>query len=179
MRPSSRVKELADRLGVELNEFGFCQTDRLAPMAASKPGIYVAGRVPGAQGHSRIGGPGLGRGGLCAWSSWPASRGTMIQRHEYPWERDVTDETPRIGVFICHCGHNIASVVDVKEVAARAAPAARRRHAEANLYTCSDTSQQHIKDMIAQASAQPPGGGVLLAAHARGAVPGDPARVRA
>ena len=29
--------------GLELNHFGFCRTDRLAPMAASRPGIYVAG----------------------------------------------------------------------------------------------------------------------------------------
>ena len=55
-----------------------------------------------------------------------------------------------MGVFICHCGHNIASVVDVKEVAEKAAQHAQRLHAETNLYTCSDTSQQHIKDMIAK-----------------------------
>ena len=36
---------------------------------------------------------------------------------EYPWERDTTDEAPRVGVFICHCGQNIASVIDVQEVA--------------------------------------------------------------
>ncbi|HJX64826.1 MAG TPA: FAD-dependent oxidoreductase, partial [Polyangia bacterium] len=77
-----------------------------------------------------------------------AARGTMIQRQEYPWERDVTDEKPRVGVFICHCGHNIASVVDVKWVAERAAKMPNVVHAEASLYTCSDTNQQHIKDMI-------------------------------
>jgi heterodisulfide reductase subunit A len=75
-------------------------------------------------------------------------RGSMIQRYEYPWERDTSDEAPRIGVFICHCGHNIASVVDVNEVAAQAAKMPNVVHAEASLYTCSDTNQQHIKDMI-------------------------------
>jgi heterodisulfide reductase subunit A len=45
------------------------------------------------------------------------ARGTLVVRHEYPWERDVVGEEPRIGVFICHCGHNIASVVDVEKVA--------------------------------------------------------------
>ncbi len=51
-------------------------------------------------------------------------------------------------MFICHCGHNIASVVDVKQVAERAARMPNVCHAEASLYTCSDTNQQHIKDMI-------------------------------
>ena len=53
-----------------------------------------------------------------------------------------------MGVFICHCGHNIASVIDVEEVARKAARMPNVCHAEASLYTCSDTNQQHIKDMI-------------------------------
>jgi heterodisulfide reductase subunit A len=72
----------------------------------------------------------------------------MIKRHEYPWERDVTDEKARIGIFICHCGHNIASVVDVKKVAEAAGKMPGIVHTETNLYACSDTSQQHIKDVI-------------------------------
>jgi heterodisulfide reductase subunit A-like polyferredoxin len=47
--------------------------------------------------------------------------GTTRQRAEAcAPERDVTDEPPRIGVFVCHCGQSIASVVDVEQVAARA-----------------------------------------------------------
>ena len=63
-----------------------------------------------------------------------------MQRHEYPWERDVTDEEPRVGVFICHCGHNIASVVDVQAVAREAMTMGNVVHAETNLYTCSDNT---------------------------------------
>jgi heterodisulfide reductase subunit A len=51
-------------------------------------------------------------------------------------------------VFICHCGQNIASVIDVQEVARRASALPDVYHAEASLYTCSDTNQQHIKDLI-------------------------------
>jgi heterodisulfide reductase subunit A-like polyferredoxin len=76
------------------------------------------------------------------------SRGTMIRQHEYPWERDITDEPPRVGVFICHCGHNIASVIDVEEVAKHATGLQDVAYAETSLYTCSDNSLQHIKDMI-------------------------------
>lgn len=77
-----------------------------------------------------------------------AVRGTMIQRHEYPWERDVADEPPRIGVFVCHCGHNISSVVDVDGIVRQAIKLPDVHHAEANVYTCSEASQQHIKEVI-------------------------------
>ena len=43
MRFPPSVRQTAGRLGVELNEFGFAQTERLAPLATSKPGLYVAG----------------------------------------------------------------------------------------------------------------------------------------
>ncbi|MGA2499264.1 MAG: FAD-dependent oxidoreductase [Tepidisphaeraceae bacterium] len=147
MRPSDSVKALAERLGLSLNEFGFCQTDRLAPMTASKPGLYVAGAfqepkdIPESVAQASA-------AASCAMEQLASARGTMIQRHAYPWERDISDEKPRIGVFICHCGHNIASVVDVQTVAARALKLPNVAHAEANLYTCSDNSLQHIKDVI-------------------------------
>ncbi len=149
MRPSSSVQDLASRLALNLNEFGFCQTDRLAPMTSSRPGLYVAGAfqepkdIPESVAQASA-------AASCAMEQLATSRGTMVQRREYPWERDVSDEAPRIGVFICHCGHNIASVVDVQAVAKRAAELPGVVHAEANLYTCADTSQQHITDMIRQ-----------------------------
>ncbi|MEK7753420.1 MAG: FAD-dependent oxidoreductase, partial [Acidobacteriota bacterium] len=147
LRVPATVREMATRLGLKLNQFGFAQTNRLTPQATSRPGIYVAGAfqepkdIPEsvAQASAAAG---------CAMQQLASARGTMIQRREYPWERDVTDESPRVGVFICHCGHNIASVIDVEQVAQRAAGMRNVQHAEASMYTCSDTNQQHIKDMI-------------------------------
>jgi heterodisulfide reductase subunit A-like polyferredoxin len=149
MRPNASVQGLAQRLGLDLNDFGFCRTDRLAPVAASRPGLYVAGAfqepkdIPESVAQASA-------AASCAMEQLAPSRGTLTQRPQYPWERDVTDEEPRIGVFICHCGHNIASVVDVQALAQRARELPRVVHAEANLYTCSDTSQQHIRDVIAR-----------------------------
>ena len=147
MRVPAGVKDMAARLGVGLNEFGFARTDRLAPLAASRPGFYVAGAfqepkdIPESVAQASA-------AAACAMSELAPARGTMIRRREYPWERDTSDESPRVGVFICHCGHNIASVVDVKRVAEDAGKMPGVCHAEASLYTCSDTNQQHIKDMI-------------------------------
>jgi heterodisulfide reductase subunit A-like polyferredoxin len=147
LRPSAGIRDMAQRLGLDLNCFGFCHTERLSPVSTSRPGIYVAGAFQEPKDIPESVAQASGAAG-CAMEQLAAVRGNMITRHEYPWERDVTDEAPRIGVFICHCGHNIASVVDVEKVAEQAAKMANVVHAEASLYTCSDTNQQHIKDMI-------------------------------
>ena len=40
-------------------------------------------------------------------------RGKLAKERVYPPERDVSEEEPRVGVFVCHCGANIGRVVDV------------------------------------------------------------------
>ncbi len=147
VRVPERVKESARRLNIDLNSFGFAKTQRFSPVAASKPGIFVTGAfqepkdIPDSvsQGSAAA---------ACAMEQLTAVRGTMIRRNEYPWERDTTDEPPRIGVFVCHCGHNIASIVDVDWVAGKAAKLPDVVYSEANTYICSETSQQHIKEII-------------------------------
>jgi heterodisulfide reductase subunit A len=141
------VRETAGRLGLDLNEFGFAQTERLAPLATSRPGLYVAGAfqepkdIPESVAQASA-------AAACAMDQLAQARGSLIKRQEYPWERDVTDEAPRIGVFICHCGQNISSVIDVQRVADKAALLPNVVFAETSLYTCSDTNLQHVKDAI-------------------------------
>ncbi|MDR2197615.1 MAG: CoB--CoM heterodisulfide reductase iron-sulfur subunit A family protein [Coriobacteriales bacterium] len=55
----------------------------------------------------------------------------------------------RIGVFVCHCGSNIAATVDVPAVVEAARQLPHVVFAEDNKYTCSDPGQQAIKDAIA------------------------------
>jgi heterodisulfide reductase subunit A len=71
-----------------------------------------------------------------------------VKTKAYPPERDITDEPPRIGVFICHCGSNIASVVDVEAVVKRTAELPFVVFAEHNTYTCADDTQNRMKEKI-------------------------------
>ncbi len=57
-------------------------------------------------------------------------------------------EEPRIGVFVCHCGTNIAGVVDVKEVAEYAKTLPNVVYATDYVYMCSDPGQELIKQAI-------------------------------
>jgi heterodisulfide reductase subunit A len=63
-------------------------------------------------------------------------------------ERDVAEEAPRVGVFVCHCGINIGGVVDVPDVVEFAASLPGVAYAERNLYTCSQDTQQKITHTI-------------------------------
>jgi heterodisulfide reductase subunit A len=57
-------------------------------------------------------------------------------------------EKPRIGVYVCHCGTNIAGSVDVKRVAKRASTLQNVGVARDYAYVCSDAGQTLIKQDI-------------------------------
>jgi heterodisulfide reductase subunit A len=58
------------------------------------------------------------------------------------------DNEPRIGVFVCHCGVNIASVVNVPDVVEYAKTLPDVTYAEGNLYTCSSEGLGKIQEAI-------------------------------
>jgi heterodisulfide reductase subunit A-like polyferredoxin len=147
MEIAEPVKDLARRLGVELDEYGFCHTTLFDPLQTSQPGIYVAGpfREPKDIPETVIEASGAAASvaGLLA----PA-RFTLTQTPEYLVERDVTAEDLRIGVFVCHCGSNIGGYLDVPGVAEYARGLPGVVHAEDNLYTCSQNTITHIIDQV-------------------------------
>ena len=60
----------------------------------------------------------------------------------------MSEERPRVGVFICHCGFNIAGVVDVARVAEEAAKLPDVVVAEHYPYMCSEPGQALIEERI-------------------------------
>ncbi len=56
----------------------------------------------------------------------------------------------RIGVYVCHCGLNIAQTVNCKEVAEAAADLSDVVISKDIIYACSEPGQQEIKDDIAE-----------------------------
>jgi heterodisulfide reductase subunit A len=60
----------------------------------------------------------------------------------------VVNERPRIGVFVCRCGTNIAGIVDVPSVAEFAKTLPYVEYATDNLYACSQDTQESISQII-------------------------------
>ncbi|MFX1571503.1 MAG: FAD-dependent oxidoreductase [Promethearchaeota archaeon] len=146
-QPNHSAKELAEKLDVELNEYGFCKTNRFNPVETSQPGIYVCGMFASPKDIPETVIEASAAAG-CVNVLLSETRNTLISKKEMPEEIDVSDEPPRIGVFICHCGINIGGVVNVPEVVEYAKSLPSVVYAEHNLYTCSADTQTNIKEKI-------------------------------
>ena len=57
-------------------------------------------------------------------------------------------EPPRVGVFVCHCGLNIAGTVDIKQVVEYAKTIPDVVIVKENRYTCADPGQEEIRKAI-------------------------------
>ena len=147
MEPAASVRELADRIGIELNEYDFCATDRFFPFETSRAGVFVAGAFQEPKDIPETVTQASGAASQ-AMELLAEARNTLITKKTYPDEHDITDEEPRIGVFVCHCGINIASVVDVEAVTEAVANEPGVVMSDHTMFTCSDTSLSNIKDMI-------------------------------
>jgi len=141
------VRHLGDNVGIELDRYGFCQGAPFDPLRSSRPGIYACGPlvepkdIPETVVEASA-------AATCAAMLLASARGTLVREAEYPPERDVSEEEPRVGVFVCHCGSNIAGFVDVEEVEAYVKTIPHVVHAERNLYTCSQDSIAHITEQV-------------------------------
>jgi len=117
------------------------------PVLTSKPGIFTCGAFAGPKDipQSVIEGSAAaaGAGNLLA-----TARHTLTRDKTFPAERDISCEEPKIGVFVCHCGSNIAGVVDVSAVADYAATLPGVAHVERNLFTCSQDTQDLMVNLI-------------------------------
>jgi heterodisulfide reductase subunit A2 len=143
LKPNPETVAMAQRLGVELNEYGFAEAAINRPAKTSRPGIFVGGAFSEPKDI-----PETVIEASCAASQaselLTAARGSLTREAVYPPERDVSEEEPRVGVFVCHCGINIGGVVDVPDVVEYAKDLPGVAYAERNLYTCSQDTQEKI-----------------------------------
>ncbi|HEY4690650.1 MAG TPA: 4Fe-4S binding protein, partial [Anaerolineae bacterium] len=119
------------------------------PLETSRPGIYAVGPF---RGPKDIPESVIEASGAAASSAARigASRFTLTRRAEFPAEREVSGEEPRIGVFVCHCGSNIAGFLDVPGVAEYARSLPGVVHVEDKLYACSQDSIKGITERVKQ-----------------------------
>ncbi|MEW5946844.1 MAG: FAD-dependent oxidoreductase [bacterium] len=147
LAPPRGAQQLARRLGVELNQYGFCKTDYFEPTHTTRPGVFVGGAfqmpkdIPEtvAQASSAACG---------ASSLMSRARGTEISERDLPAEKAPDSGPPRIGVLICHCGFNIGSVISVPEVVEYARQLPWVVFADEKLYACSQDTLSEIKRLI-------------------------------
>ncbi len=145
VQPPEGLGRLADALGLETAEDGFLRAaeTRAGLVGSTRPGIYLAGCASGPKDIPDS----VAEAGAAAAAalvhldgrSWPE-----------PLEIEpVTDlEQPRVGVFICHCGSNIAGVVDVERVAEYARGLPDVVYAQTQRFSCAGNTQAEIVERI-------------------------------
>jgi len=149
MQTPKELVEAAERFGIEMDEDHFVQTGIFSPVETSRKGIYICGALqePKDIPYSVM----EASAAACeAKAELSSARGSLTEERSYPEEKDVSPEEPRIGVFVCNCGTNIGGIVDVPSVAAYARTLPGVTYVQENLFTCSQDTQDKMKEIIAQ-----------------------------
>ena len=144
--PQSSV-DLAGRLNVDLGKYRFASTHPFRPVESSRPGVYVGGVF---QGPKDIPSSVIeaSAAACAAGASLAPVRFSCTKTVSIPEEMAVEGLTPRIGVFVCNCGINIAGVVDVPDVQAYSTTLPNVVYAGQNLFSCSQDAQDLMKELI-------------------------------
>jgi heterodisulfide reductase subunit A len=147
LNPPAEAEKLADMYGIELDSHGFCKTNPVNPIATTRPGVFVSGAFQGPLDIPESVFSASGAGSQCG-ELLDFRRGKLSKERIYPAEKDVSQEEPRVGVFVCHCGTNIGRVVDVPSTVDYALTLPNVVYATEQLFSCATDSAHSITETI-------------------------------
>jgi len=144
--PNEGAIRLAEVLGIETDRHGFIARADAAVSAVetTREGVFVCGSAVGPQVIPDC----------VAQASAAAARAQRwlgAHRHEErtePPEPIDVSGPPRVGLMVCHCGVNIAGVLDVEQLAAEAEALPGVVVTRTDLFACSSTGQEQLVETI-------------------------------
>ncbi len=141
------TRKMADILGIDMSPNGFAKTDSFEPVTTSKDGIYVSGvfNNPKDIPESVLD---ASAAASAAGDALSDARDSLTKEVEKIPETNVIGERPKIGVFVCDCGSNIAGVVDCPSVTEYAKTLPYVDYAAETLYSCSQDTQDKMVEII-------------------------------
>lgn len=146
--PRKDAGALAKIIGIEQNEFGFFKTEASTEdLQSTREGIYVTGSCQSPDDIANSVAKAGGAAGLAANHAVPLTPEEMEIELPPLKEIKITDE-PRIGVFICRCGINIAGYMEIPELVEYAKTLPNVVYSMENKYSCSQLTQDIIKEKI-------------------------------
>ena len=147
LEPPESANDLASIMNFDLDEYNFAKTSSFNLVQTSKKGVYVTGAFGGPKDIPQA----VTEASTAAAEAaklLATARGTLTKEKKYPEERDISGEEPRIGVFVCSCGINISSVVDVKELVEFSKTLPNVHYVENTMFSCSTDTQNLIIEKI-------------------------------
>ncbi len=152
LEPSESSKEAIQRLNVSAegvsatSPTGFLEVNTFQPVNTNRPGVFACGSISGPKDipESVMEASGAASAAAAVLGEFP-KKDILV---EYPPEKNITGEPSGVGVFVCRCGINIASIVDVPQVVESLSELPKVKHVEELLFACAQNSQQIIKSAI-------------------------------
>lgn len=144
---SPEIVDMAKKLGIELTDGNFAKTTTFKPVETNRKGIFVAGAFQGPKDIPQAVVDSSAAAGE-AGAMLASARNTLTKIPEVIPETNIVGERPRIGVFVCKCGTNIAGVVNVPEVRDYAASLPYVEYYTDSLYSCSQDTQESMSQII-------------------------------
>ena len=160
IRPPAKAVEIANTLGIELNEYGFCETDKFSPLATTRPGVFVCGAFASPK---EIAETILDASGAAAevmrllrenlGDQKFNTSNPFISRSVIP-EKPLKDtETPAIAIALCGCAGEISRVVDLERVAAFTGTLSGVTQVEVFSLACFNPDQDELRQYIHESGA--------------------------
>jgi len=147
LAPPAGMQELARQLGLKLNDYGFAATDGYHPTQTGQPGLFVAGAFREPKDIPDTVAEAVGAAAqVAAYLGAAAAEKQQLSGAEL---RDIADEEPRVGVFVCHCGGEL-DPLDPAALAAQARTLAGVVVAQALPLACSAEGQAAMRAAIEQ-----------------------------
>ena len=146
LNPPVDVKGISNVFNIDLESHNFCKIDTFNPMLTSRPGIFVSGGLQGPldipESVFSASGAGSQIGEMLDYR-----RGNLSKERIYPPEKDCSQEEPKVGVFVCHCGANIGRIVNVPETVEYCKTLPNVVYAQEQLFSCTSNSAKEISDI--------------------------------
>jgi heterodisulfide reductase subunit A-like polyferredoxin len=144
--PNEGAIELASTLGISTDDYGFVarRDPAVSAVETVREGVFVCGSAVGPQVIPDC---------VAQASATAARAGLYLGAHRVEEEEPQVEPLdlsgpPRIGVMVCHCGVNVAGVLDVEALAEHALALPDVVVAETELFSCSSTGQDEIVELI-------------------------------
>jgi len=138
---------LANGIDIKMDAYNFVTTNSFEPVQTSRPGIFVSGSFEAPKDIPSSVMEASASAGI-AGSLLADARWSMTKQKEIPKEIDTRGIPPRIGVFVCCCGTNIAGVVDVPAIVEYASTLDNVVYTEKNMFSCSQDTQDNMAKII-------------------------------
>jgi len=153
LRPNARMRALYEQAGVKAERHGFAWVGEMDAPRTSRDAVLACGAASGPKDipetvveASAAASEAARVAGSCP--VYDEAYAQYFQKKEEAPAGDVSKQPARVGVFVCHCGQNIAGYLDVKEVARYAKTLPGVEHASDLVYACSADAQKLIAQRI-------------------------------